>query len=714
MKYLLTGILICFCSTAVAQNTFRITVANRENEPLPGATITWKEKNQTFVADSLGMINIPGIPDGVQTFVFSHAGYEEESIRYTFPLVEVPYVVMLHPEEEHEEEVIVTATRISRTITNTPTRIEVISGEELAEKGNMKPGEIRMLLSESTGIQTQQTSATSYNSAIRIQGLDGRYTQILRDGYPLYAGFSGGLSIMQITPLDLRQVEVIKGSSSTLYGGGAIAGLVNLVSKTPGSEPELSFVANATTAGGLDLSGFYSVRKEKAGVTFFASRNSSKPYDPADIGLTAIPKFERYTINPRLFLYGKNTTADIGVSYITEDRIGGSIDYIKNGGAGFFEENKTARITTQLGIAHRVANGAAFQFKNSYSRFNRQIAIRGYQFQGLHQSSFSELSWNHSYERTQWVVGANVLTDDLAEEKKSSFPVRDYHLNTYGVFVQNVWTISGVCTLESGLRGDYVNDFGFEILPRISALFQFSPRLTTRIGGGFGYKTPTVFNEDAERVQFRTLLPIDVNNTQNERSVGGNWDINYRTAIGAVRLTVNHLLFYTRLQRPLIWRLVSGGTEFTNADGHIDTKGMETNLRLLFGHFKLFVGYTFTDAHTNYYGRQNRLPLTARHRLNNVLMYELEERFKLGLEAYFFSAQQLNDRTTGKAYWIAGLMAEKMWEHFSIFINFENFTDTRQTRFDTIYSGTLESPFFRDIYAPVDGFVINGGLKIRL
>jgi outer membrane receptor for ferrienterochelin and colicins len=86
--------------------------------------------------------------------------------------------------------------------------------------------------------------------------LDGRYTQILRDGYPLYAGFSGGLSILQIAPLDLKQVEVIKGAASTLYGGGAIAGLVNLVSKTPQEERELNFLANATSAGGLDLSGF--------------------------------------------------------------------------------------------------------------------------------------------------------------------------------------------------------------------------------------------------------------------------------------------------------------------------------------------------------------------------------------------------------------------------------------------------------------------------
>ena len=107
------------------------------------------------------------------------------------------------------------------------------------------------------GIQTQQVSATSANSSIRIQGLDGRYTQLLKDGFPLYAGFSGGLGLLQTPPLDLRQVEIIKGSSSTLYGGGAIAGLINLVSKTPEDKRELNFLANGTSAGGVDASSFY-------------------------------------------------------------------------------------------------------------------------------------------------------------------------------------------------------------------------------------------------------------------------------------------------------------------------------------------------------------------------------------------------------------------------------------------------------------------------
>ena len=93
-----------------------------------------------------------------------------------------------------------------------------------------------MLLNEMTGIHIQQTSATSFNSDIRIHGLKGKYTQLLRDGMPLYGGFSSGLGLLQVAPLDLHQVEIIKGSNSTLYGGGAIAGLVNLVTKKPKEE----------------------------------------------------------------------------------------------------------------------------------------------------------------------------------------------------------------------------------------------------------------------------------------------------------------------------------------------------------------------------------------------------------------------------------------------------------------------------------------------
>jgi iron complex outermembrane receptor protein len=703
--------------TTYAQYTVTLSIKKNEDKtPLAGATATIVSLNKTTIADNSGIVTFANIAAGTFQIKVSYVGLEEQEITVQFPQADSAILeVLLKEGDEHEEEVIITTTRSSRTISDIPTRVETISGEELTEKGNMKPGDIRMLLNESTGIQTQQTSATSYNSSIRIQGLDGRYTQILKDGFPLYSGFSGGLSLMQVAPLDLKQIEVIKGSSSTLYGGGAIAGLVNLVSKTPTAKRELSFIGNVTSAGGLDLSGFYSQKFNKAGVTIFGSRNTGSAYDPADIGLTAIPKFARYTINPRLFIYGNNTTANVGISYITEDRIGGSINYIKNGTAGFFEKNNTDRITTQAQLTHRINDKSQLNFKNSYNRFDRFIQIPAYTFKGLQQSTFSEATYSTNGEKADWVIGANYLTDDFKEDRESNNALRNYHYNTLGAFIQNTWSPSPQFTLETGLRGDYVEQFGFELLPRISAMLKVNPKLTARLGGGLGYKTPTVFNEEAEKTQFQNILPINQNITQNERSAGGNFDINYRTKLGDVGFALNQLFFYTQLNRPLVLATAgSSNYQFVNTDGNMDTKGMETNLRFTYSDFKLFVGYTYADVNTHFNNIKSWFPLTARHRLNNVLMYEKDEKLKIGLEAYYFSPQKLSDGAIGKSYWTFGLMGEKVWEHFSIFVNFENFTDTRQTKFDTIYTGSINNPIFRDIYAPVDGFVVNGGIKIRL
>src|SRR5579859_1233860 len=203
----------------------------------------------------------------------SMTGMAQDSLSVRDSLKHEPALI-----EKTMNEVIITSTRSNRTFQNIPTRVEFINGEELDEKGNMKPGDIRMMLNESTGIQTQQVSATSANSSIRIQGLDGRYTQLLKDGFPLYAGFSGGLGLLQTPPLDLKQVEIIKGASSTLYGGGAIAGMINLVSKLPAPERELRFLFNGTSAGGLDINGYYGQQYGKAGITLYASQNSSRAY----------------------------------------------------------------------------------------------------------------------------------------------------------------------------------------------------------------------------------------------------------------------------------------------------------------------------------------------------------------------------------------------------------------------------------------------------
>ncbi len=716
--FILAGLL---ATAAQAQHALRAHIKDGKTlEPLVGATAQVLGTTLGATTDTRGFVEINQLPNGPQIVVFRYTGYEPATDTLVFPLsVETILEIFLTPHTEEMEEVVITATRTSRTIADLPTRVEAISGEELAEKGNMKPGDIRMLLNETTGIQTQQTSATSYNSSIRIQGLDGKYTQILRDGLPLYSGFSGGLSLLQIVPLDLQQAEVIKGASSTLYGGGAIAGLVNLVSKTPSEDRELSMMLNGTSALGLDASGFYSEKFKKTGATVFASYHHGTPYDPARIGLTAIPKFSRVTLNPRLFVYANNrTTLNLGLNATREERTGGDIAYIEGKVAAtdaYFETNNTLRLSTQAGMEHAWSTDRKLTFKNSVSYYNRTIQLPAYRFAGIQWASFSELSFNEKGARTEWVAGLNLWTDQFSQKEVNPAQAVDYRYTTIGAFVQNTFQASDRWTLETGLRGDHQNEYGFFLLPRLSVMMKVNPKLTARLGGGLGYKTPTIFTEDAEKIQFQNVLPLSTSTTQAEKSTGINMDINYRTPLtDDIALNVNTLFFYTRIDNPLVLtRGANGLYEYLQPEGSIDTKGIETNVKLTFHDFKFFVGYTLADVSEQYNGSRTTFPLVAKHRLNQVLMYEVEEKLKVGLEAYYFSQQLLNDGATGQSYWIFGLMVEKMWERFSLFINFENFTDTRQTRFDTIYTGTRTSPTFRDIYAPVDGFVVNGGIKLR-
>tara|TARA_B100001093_G_scaffold362680_1_gene347431 strand:+ start:1871 stop:4048 length:2178 start_codon:yes stop_codon:yes gene_type:complete len=708
----------------MAQNTLKIKVKDTlSNEPLSGASVFIAQMNKGAISNEQGEIYFDLLPRGVFSLNISYVGYASKAYTFNFTLSKElqEKVVYLHSQTEEMEEIILVSTRSSRTIADVPTRVEVIAGEELSEKGNMKPGDIRMFLNESTGIRSQQTSATSYNSSIRIQGLDGKYTQLLRDGFPLYSGFASGLSIMQIAPLDLKQVEVVKGSSSTLYGGGAISGLVNLISKTPEEEPELSFMLNTTSALGLDLSGFYTNKTNKVGTTVFASYNLGTPYDPANIGLTAIPEFNRLTFNPKLFWYlNQKTTLRFGMNTIWENRLGGNIDYAKGDNVvnPYFESNETQRISTQFQLNSDLTENSRLEIKNSFNFYDRSIQIPEFSFTGYQRSSFSEFNFLTTTKKgVEWILGANLWTEYFNDTGNNEVLGLDQSYQIVGLFAQNLWKLDKSVSIETGLRTDFHSDYGTVILPRTSLLYQPTNVLTIRMGGGLGYKTPTVFTEDAERLQFVNVLPINVSDTDLERSLGGNFDLNFRwNPFSGVSMSINTLLFYTKINDPMSLILSNNGFySFQQNGGYVDTQGIEVNLKIKYGDFKLFTGYTNADVKQYENGLVSNFPLVAKHRLNNVLMFEEEENLWVGLEAYYYSPQQLSNGDVGQSFWIMGLMSEKkLGDKFSIFLNFENFLDTRQTRFGAIYSGNISNPQFLDIYAPVDGFVVNGGFKLKL
>ena len=621
------------------------------------------------------------------------------------------------PSHEHEE-VVVVSLRNQRSFDQQPSRIEVLGKEEINEKANMKPGDIRMLLNEITGIHVQQTSPLSFNSNIRIQGLNGKYTQILRDGMPLYGGFSSGLGLLQIGPLDLQQVEVIKGANSTLYGGGAIAGLVNLISKKPSDSNDNSFLVNKTSSKGIDISSYSSMRHESFDSTLFASFNQGDAYDPAKNGFSAIPKFDRWTLNPRIFLEGPKSELKFGLNTIKEDRIGGYMNYIRNkiDVPAYFEKIKTNRLSSQIEYIRELSSGNEMIIKNSINQYKQELSIPSYLFEGTQLSSFSELHILGASQKLDWVIGVNLWTEKFDQDKPDLSNSLDLKSKTWGIFTQGTVFIDDNWSIESGIRFDQTSDYGNFILPRISFLYTPDQSLSIRIGGGLGYKEPSPFNDDAESINYRNLLPLNTNKLEAEESSGINFDLNKSLNFDSgFDFNFNLLMFYTKVENPLkLVKLSSNHYSFEQPDDYLDSKGYELSSVLKLNDWKYYFGYTYADVEIHQSTDIFQAPLMPKERLNNIFVYEREEDFRIGLEAYYYGEQVLTDGSKSTDFWIYGLMIEKIYENgFSIFLNFENFSDTRQTKFDPIYTGTIVNPIFSDIYAPLDGFVINGGLKLK-
>jgi len=116
----------------------------------------------------------------------------------------------------------------------------------------MTPGDIVMTLNEMGGMRVQVTSPGLGAASVRIQGMRGRYTRFLSDGLPLFGEQVGGLGLLQIPPMDLGRIEIIKGVASALYGGGAMGGVVDLISRRPAKQASRELLVNRSMLGATD------------------------------------------------------------------------------------------------------------------------------------------------------------------------------------------------------------------------------------------------------------------------------------------------------------------------------------------------------------------------------------------------------------------------------------------------------------------------------
>jgi iron complex outermembrane receptor protein/outer membrane receptor for ferrienterochelin and colicins len=409
----------------------------------------------------------------------------------------------------------------------------------------------------------------------------------------------------------------------------------------------------------------------------------------------------------------------IGNSTTYQNRQGGDIYVIRNQADDFhqyFEENNSLRNITTLQFDLDFSEGRKIIAKQSVAFFNRKIEIPEYLFKGRQFNSYTDVSYFHPVKNHALVFGFNAVYDQFKEKPDGTNALRRNETRmTFGGYVQDSFDVSEKLSLEAGFRLDAVKDYGAFALPRISLLYRFTDNLSTRASFGLGYKTPSIFTEEAETLLFQNVVPIG-NGLKAERSYGGTFDVNYRNTIGEkFTYSLNQMFFYTKIDNPLV--LLPNANDaliFTNANQPVESSGFETNARLSYDIVKLFAGYTYTNAKADYLAGDQFLPLTPKSKLNSALLFEKEDDFKAGFEAYYTSSQFLSNRFKTKPYWVLGIFAEKNFGKYSLFVNAENITDTRQSRFGTVVFPPHQRPTFAEIYTHTEGRIFNGGIKIRL
>ena len=269
-----------------------------DDRPLPGASVV--VSGRTVISDANGRAAFD-VPSGEYDISAEAAGHLPATRHVVLSAQSPsPVLIALSRIPEAEESVIVTATRTNTRLQDQPVRVEVIDREDIEEKALMTPGSVAMLLGETTGLRVQTTSPALGAANVRIQGLRGHYSQLLADGLPLYGAQGDSFSLLQVPPLDLGQVEIIKGAASALYGASALGGVVNLVARRP-AEAERELLINATSQSGQDLTSWLANPiGDAASWTLLGGYHRQSAQDLDDDGWLDLPRFERVVVRPAL------------------------------------------------------------------------------------------------------------------------------------------------------------------------------------------------------------------------------------------------------------------------------------------------------------------------------------------------------------------------------------------------------------------------------
>ena len=685
-------------------------------EPIPGAVV--HAGSLGALTDSAGNAKLQ-LPAGPHTIVIGRLGFVPDTLSLELaPGADTTIDVQLVPFAARLAAVIVGASRVERRVQDEPERVEVLSGEDVAEKTVMHPANPMNLVSEMPGVRVQTTSPALGGAGIRLQGLRGRYTLLLADGLPLYGSSSEGLGFLQIAPLDLAQAEVIKGAATALYGPAAAGGVLNLVSRRPprGGRGVHEVLLNQTSRGGTDGLVWSGAKLSKQwGYTLLGGAHHQTGTDVDLDGWTDIPGLRRFEVRPRAFWADSlGSSAMITAGAAEEDRESGTLgSALTPAGTSFPVIARTRRADVGTVIRLLMKRGSLVSIRSS---INRQWQDRRYgdsTESDRRGTAFGEVTLSRTLGKHETLLGLGLQNDGLSGVKLSN---ATYQFFTGSVFGQDTYSATDKFSVSATARLDHHGRYGTFLSPRVSALSRFAGGWAARVSAGVGFFAPTPLVEEADVVglsRVRGFVSLAA-----ERIAQASSDLT-RT-LGPVEITGT--LFGARLNHAVVVNENSptpGVLTLTNAPTPTRTGGASFFAVYNQEPFAVTALYTYSRS-TEWspeLGRRVETALTPRHAGGLDVAFEEDEiGTRVGLEIFYTGRQRLDDdpyRAVSVPYTTFGILVEQKVGSAMLFVNAEDLTNVRQTHLDPLLlpsqdpTGRWTTPE----WAPLEGRMLNAGVR---
>lgn len=574
-------IIVLASASALAHShklTGKVTVKGKSGEPVIGATVRVKNSVIGSNTNSQGEFNMKNCPDGKLTLIVTAVGMKpvETSVELTHGKEADKIAVEMEESSITTGSVVVTATRSEKIYEDVPVKVAVLDDKifQATQSLNLKEG-----LSFRPGLRVETNCQNCGFSQVRMNGLEGHYSQILLDSKPIFSALNGVYGLDQIPANMVDRIEIVRGGGSALYGSNAIAGVINIITKEPYSNSvnvgvNREYIDGTIPEFNIRFGSTFINEAQDVGLFIFGTNRERNSFDANGDGFTEISTLDVKNFGGRIF-YKPSPFAKLSVEYHNiyhETRGGDSLEkpahetlitemtkHLTNVGQVSYEQyfnGQADKLSGYLSVQNTDRNSyyGAGKDPNAYGSTKNETYASGVQFNHyITESDYGSHVMTFGYEYSRdWIkdiaLGYNRVINQTTQN--------------HAVYLQDDWEFYESLDLVFGGRFDKNNHIDNVIFsPRVNLLYRLTDNISLRGNFSTGFRAPQAFDEDLHITQVGgTGMVLKLgDNLKPEYSKSYGLSLDYNDKILDMPFSVSVEYFQTRLTDVFV--LTDGGSD---------------------------------------------------------------------------------------------------------------------------------------------------------